>query len=204
MMTRAANERLAACRFGLRGLFSGRLIVGRAAFLRLEKMPKSFLRLLLRGMLPPPDEFKDRNYYDFYPEGFVNYSQFNKLIDEPSSPVGKAIEVQSDASDHYKLPFGLGYYDEGNKKTLSYKTYAKPLKKGYAWYSGGKVKIPEKGFVFVTRGWNVSQHTSSIGSLTGNEYEIFVSAKFTGPLYWPDEKGESHITIDRILLVEPN
>ena len=77
------------------------------------------------------------------------------------------------------------------------------MKKGYAWYNGGKVKIPEKGYVFVTRGWNVSQRTWSIGSLTGNEYEIFVSAKFTGPLYWQDEKGGSHMYIDRILLVEP-
>ncbi len=154
-------------------------------------------------MLPPPKEFKDRNYYDFYPETFHNYSEVNKLVDEPSSPVGKALEVQSDTSEHYKLPFELGYYDEGNKKTLSNITYAKPLKKGYAWYSGGKVKIPEMGYVFVTRAWTVSQRTWSIGSLTGNEYEIFVSAKFTGPLYWPDEKGESHIYIDRILLVEP-
>ncbi len=154
-------------------------------------------------MLPPPEEFKDRNFYDFYPETFHNYSEVNKIVDDPSSPVGKALEIQSDTSDYYKLPFEVGYYDEGNKKTLSIIKYARPLKKGYAWYSGGKVTIPEKGYVFATRAWTVSQRTWSIGSLTGNEYEIFVSAKFTGPLYWQDEKGGSHVYIDRILLVEP-
>ena len=156
-----------------------------------------------RGMLPPPEEFKDRNFFDFYPNGFVNFSKVNKLIDEPSSPVGKAIQVQSDTSKHYALPFTVGYYDDGNRKTLTSKTYSKPLKKGYAWYGAGKARIPENGYVYVTRSWNISQRTGSIGRLIGNEYEIYVSAKFTGPLYWPDEQGESHIYIDRIILVEP-
>ena len=173
-----------------------------------EKLAKQVGELISKfdaesKILPPPEEFKNRNFYDFYPNDFHNYSQVNKLVVEPTSPVGKALEVQSDTSDHYKLPFGLGYYDEGNKKILSDIKYDKPLKKGYAWYNGGKVRIPQKGYVFITRSWNVSQRTWAIHSLTGNEYEIFVSAKFTGPLYWPDEKGESHIYIDRILLVEP-
>ena len=157
-----------------------------------------------RGMLPPPEEFKDRNYYDFYPEGFVNYSQVNKLLDEPSSPVGKAIEVQSETSKHYELPFAVGYYDQGHKKTLSNVTHKTPLKKGYAWYSGGKVRIPEDGYIFVTRSWNVSQRTGAIGSLVGKEFEIYVSAKFIGPMYWKDEQGPSHIYVDRMLLVEPS
>ena len=154
--------------------------------------------------LPPPVEFKDRNFYDFYPNGFVNYRDAGKLIDDPASPVGKALRINADASDYYKLPFALGYYDQGNKKTLTNVTYQRPHKKGYAWYSGGKVRIPEDGSIFVTRSWYVSQKTGSISSsLIGKEYEIFVSAKFTGPLYWADEQGESHIYIDRMLLVEP-
>ncbi len=156
-----------------------------------------------RGMLPPPDEFKDRNYYDFYADGFINQSKLNKLVEDPSSPVGKAFEFQSDTSYHYKLPFSCGYYDEINKITLTRGTYDKPIKKGYAWYSCGKVRIPKKGYIFVTRAWTIWQRTGSISCLLGNEYEVFVSAKFTGPLYWPDEKGESHIYVDRIILVEP-
>ena len=155
------------------------------------------------SLIPPPEEFKDRNFYDFYPKGFENYRNASKIIEDKSSPVGLALQVQSDTSDYYKLPFALGYYDQGNEKTLSSRTYDKPLKKGYAWYSGGKVRIPEHGTIYVTRSWYVSQSTTPITSLKGNEYEIFVSAKFTGPLYWPDEKGPSHICIDRILLVEP-
>ncbi|MBQ7652364.1 MAG: DUF4838 domain-containing protein, partial [Victivallales bacterium] len=154
-------------------------------------------------MLPPPEEFKDRNFYDFYPKSFENYRNAAKLIEDPTSPVGLALQVQSDTSDYYKLPFALGYHDQGKEKTLTSKSYDKPLKKGYAWYSGGKVRIPEHGTIYVTRSWYVSQSTTSIASLKGNEYEIFVSAKFTGPLYWPDEKGPSHIYIDRIILVEP-
>ncbi|MBO4344861.1 MAG: DUF4838 domain-containing protein, partial [Victivallales bacterium] len=155
------------------------------------------------SLIPPPEEFKDRNFYDFYPKGFENYRNAAKIIEDKSSPVGLALQVQSDTSDYYKLPFALGYYDQGNEKTLSSRTYDKPLKKGYAWYSGGKVRIPEHGTIYVTRSWYVSQSTTPITSLKGNEYEIFVSAKFTGPLYWQDEKGPSHIYIDRILLVEP-
>ncbi len=156
-----------------------------------------------KNMVPPPEEFKDRNFYDFYPKGFENYRNAAKLLEDPTSPVGMALQVQSDTSDYYKLPFVLGYHDQGNEKTLTSRTYDKPLKKGYAWYSGGKVRIPEHGTVYVTRSWYVSQSTTSVASLKGNEYEVFVSAKFTGPLYWPDEKGPSHIYIDRIILVEP-
>ena len=154
-------------------------------------------------MLPPPKEFKGKNFYDFYPKSFNNHRDAAKLVKDPASPVGLALQVQSDTSDYYRLPFEVGYYDQGNKKTLSSRRYKKPLRKGYAWYSGGKVHIPKRGTVYVTRSWRVSLSTSSIAGLKGNEYEIFVSARFTGPLYWPDEKGPSHIYIDRILLVEP-
>ncbi|MBO4344444.1 MAG: DUF4838 domain-containing protein [Victivallales bacterium] len=155
-------------------------------------------------LYPAPEQFKDRNFYDFYCFSFEVYNKESTVIvKDPESPVESATRIDVSNSHYYLPPFAVGYYDQGRANTVLNTSIKPSQEPGYHWYCAGKVKIQPNGYVYVTRAWTTKLQTGRRG-LVGNEYEIWFSAKFTGPKYINGQDGQKdYIYIDRMLLVEP-
>ena len=105
------------------------------------------------------------------------------------------------------MPFAIGFYDEGNTTTIEEKLFDKiPDNTGFNWFKLDKlVKIPEDGYVFVTRAWTIQISLKGFKEVVGKEFEVWVSAKHLGEQFHPSQKGQpERMMIDRLLLVEPN
>lgn len=154
--------------------------------------------------LQPPVEFKDRNMFDFQADSFESHDKKSVVrVKDPESPVGSAMRTTVAGNHYYNMPFGFGFYDAGAAKGLAYVTQPKlPAKKGYNWYRLGVVKIPEDGYVYVTRAWTTKLQTGR-PELVRKTFEIYISAKLSGPQFYADETGPDYIWVDRIILLEP-
>ena len=148
-----------------------------------------------------PKGLENEAFYDIYAPQLQSRNVENvMLVDDAESAVGKAMRSNADLSDYYSLPFEIGVYDTRYKKTTA-KKFPKPFGKGYNWYSlGTNVVFPNNGYLYMTRSWTTQWETAPI-ELRGKPFEIRVSAKFTGPKFFPDEQGKSYIYIDRVLFI---
>ena len=158
--------------------------------------------------LPPPEQFKDRNFYDFVAASYGSIHDVSSIwadVDDVS-PTGRALRILVPNSHYYSMPFAIGFYDEGAEKTYEEKLFDKiPDNTGFNWFKLDKlVKIPEDGYVFVTRAWTIQISLKSYKELVGKEFEVWVSAKHLGEQFHPSQKGApERIMVDRMLLVEP-
>ena len=155
-------------------------------------------------MYPAPEQFKDRNFYDFCSYMFeIHDKSSTAVVKDTESPVVSAHRIDVSKMHYYDPPFSVGYYDSGKKRTLIFTDVKHSQEPGYHWYCAGKVKIQPNGYVYATRAWTTKLQTGQRG-LIGNEFEIWVSVRFTGPKYIPGQNDQKdYIFIDRILLVEP-
>jgi hypothetical protein len=159
-----------------------------------------------RDKIAPPEQFKDRSYYEYGAFDFTREGENMSLVEDPESAVGWALMTVTDVkgdrrSNNYRLPFQFGYYDRITPKTLAANKVDKlPEKRGYNWYKVGKVTIPEDGYIYVTGAWT-TQIFTSLKELFGKEAEIWISVKHEGPMYYPDQKGPSRIYVDRAVLL---
>ncbi|MBT3377975.1 MAG: DUF4838 domain-containing protein [Lentisphaerae bacterium] len=151
-----------------------------------------------------PERFRGRAFYDFNAGAFENHSpQAVSLVSDPDSPCGYAFRSDVKASHYYKLPFVIGFYDQGARKGITSKTFKQPLgEPGYNWYQLGPVTIPKDGYVYTSRAWTTKLQTG-VDELVGKTFDIWVSAKLSGPHFRPGSTGSDHIWIDRIVLLEP-
>ena len=157
--------------------------------------------------LPPPEQFKDRNYYDFtlVSHGYRHDTKNILLVDDNDSPIGRVFRISVDNREDYGMPFEIGFYDVGNKKTPAERQFDRiPENTGYNWFSLGKtVTIPEKSFLYITRAWTAQIHLTGFKELVGKELEVWVSAKHVGPQFHDGQQRPEYLYIDRMLLVEP-
>ena len=63
--------------------------------------------------------------------------------------------------------------------------------------------LPADGFVYITSYWMPQAHPSVFPELVGKTFDIWISARFEGPLYRPGTTGPDRIFIDRVLFVKP-
>ena len=158
---------------------------------------------------PAPEQFKDRNYYDFPAVCFASGHDLRlvkKEVDK-DSPFGSAYRVDVSGSEFYNMPFKIGVYDIGNPGAASISTTFEtiPENTGYNWFKIDKlVKIPEKSYLYATRAWTVQFPFTGYKELAGREFEVWLSVKHVGEQFHPSQKGmKEYIYIDRALLVEP-
>ncbi len=161
---------------------------------------------VVRGEVQPPEQFKDRSYYEYGAFDFTPQGENMSIVNDPESTATFALMTVTDVkgdrrSRNYRLPFQFGYHDRRHSKTLlSSKVDKLPEKRGYNWYKVGKVTIPEDGYIYVTGAWT-TQIFTSLKELFGKEAEIWISVKHEGPMYYPDQKGPSRIYVDRAVLL---
>ena len=158
--------------------------------------------------LPPPEQFKDRSYYDFPAVCFATGHDSNsvtKVVDKESI-VGRAFRIDVKVSDYYNLPFSIGVYD--TTRTDSFSIFEEfngiPENTGYNWFKINKlVKIPKHSYLYVTRACTVQFLLTGYKELAEREFEVWVSAKHVGPQFHKGQEGPEYIYVDRMLLVEP-
>ena len=155
--------------------------------------------------LPVPERFQNNRYYDF-PAFFL--SSHGKpgqeiLVDDPESPVGRAMRTSADMSHYFKLPFAGGVYDEKTKRNQGSGECAEVQGDGYRWYHICKAKFTPTSYLWLTRAWTTQVRTGNYRELSGKEMDVWASVKFTGPMFRPGATGKSYIWIDRVLLVLP-
>ena len=74
---------------------------------------------------------------------------------------------------------------------------------GYHWYRLCRAKFNDRCYLWLTRAWTTQLKTGNFPDLSGKELELWVSVKFTGPMFRPGTKGDSYIWIDRVILAVP-
>ncbi|MBQ7651281.1 MAG: DUF4838 domain-containing protein [Victivallales bacterium] len=159
-----------------------------------------------KGNVIPPEQFKDRSYFEYSAFDFTPQGENMTLVEDPDSAVGRALMTQTDVkgdrrSGNYRLPFQFGYHDRGNSKTLlSNKLDKLPEKRGYNWYKVGTTTIPQDGYIYVTGAWT-TQIFTSLDELIGKKAEIWISVKHEGPMYYSEQKAPSRVFVDRAILL---
>ena len=157
--------------------------------------------------VPPPAHFKGREIYGFTASFITPGTGLEKsvfLVDDPTSEAGRALRINADGSDHFDLPYTIGLYNRGERKTVIKRTFKKPLsEEGYAWYFIGEASIPKDSYIWLTGTWRTSLRMSSNTELHGRTFGMYVSAKFTGKKYQKDSEEPSYIWIDRVVLALP-
>lgn len=153
--------------------------------------------------LPVPDQFRDRSFYDFPAQFLTSHGKNETLVDDPESPVGRAMRTAADKSHYFQLPFGGGVYDEHAKKSLGNGSFKTVKGDGYHWYRLCRAKFNDRCYLWLTRAWTTQLKTGNFPNLFGKDLELWVSVKFTGPMFRPSTDGESYIWIDRVILAVP-
>ena len=163
----------------------------------------------LAGVLAPPDafpvpeKFRDRSFYDFPAQFLTSHGKNESLVDDPESPVGRAMRTAADKSHYFQLPFSGGVYDQQTKKSCGGGSFKKVEGDGYHWYRLCKAKFNDHAYLWLTRAWTTQLKTGNFPDLSGKELELWVSVKFTGPMFRPGAQGDSYIWIDRVILAVP-
>lgn len=154
---------------------------------------------------PLPKQFEGRACYDFTAGCFENHSRAEQAIAyvaDPDSPSGCALRTEVASNPCHKLPFEIGFYDQGAKKLLVRQSFAKPHSEpGYNWYGLGTVTIPKEGYVYASRCWTTKLQTNA-DVLVGKTFDVWVSAKFAGPHFYPGSSGPDTVWVDRMIFLK--
>ena len=120
------------------------------------------------------------------------------VIDDPESPIGGkavAFETEPNAHGYLSLPFSLGVYDAGAKKTTGCREFKTiDTTPGYHWYTLENTTIPDNAMLYFTRAWQV-QAPFGYPRFAGKKFDIRVAAKFEGPEYIPGSTAKNRIFI---------
>ena len=76
------------------------------------------------------------------------------------------------------------------------------IKPGYNWYKLGTFVLPSTADIFISRSWGIKLHLAKFPET--RPLEFYVSLKFTGPLFIPNDQSENAIFTDRIIAIPQN
>ena len=159
------------------------------------------------GVAPPP-QFRNRRFVDFPTPALRRPSaeRGGDATTDPTSAVGYAYRLSYDFARDPKvaLPFAAGMTDMQSKRTIVSRSFERPIGPGWNWYCVGRGRPTAKTRLWVTRTWSIFVHGSRYCEIWDKDWEMWVSAKFTGPVFGqPSDDGMSRVWIDRVVLVEP-
>lgn len=169
--------------------------------------------------LPVPKGFEDKETIMIgWPKlSWAHNSNSQTIVDDPDSITGKALitpvstkpEMHDISKEPIKgfLPLNFGAYDYTNKKSIGwYFRGDVPQDEKYHWYRIGRYDIGPGafvwGFYWGTRCDISWCHRGDDGMPGLNDWEIWVSAKFTGPAYVKDSTSKNEIYWDQVMLVK--
>lgn len=172
------------------------------------KMKKE-LGIYLAGLsvdIPIPPEFKDREIVAFWSWPTLRCIPTSIVTDDPDAAGGRTLRFMEKEKKPRLLNFG--FYDQKTQKQIlnTVIPQEKLIKDGkYHFYPAGKIKLTATGYFWITWSWTIQTDLSAYYDTSGlnNDVEVFFSAKAVGPVYLPDAKGESYISVDRVIAVKP-
>lgn len=183
-----------------------------------EKKQAEYLKQLDEDMelylfeLPTPEKFKDVPADKILKFG---YSVFNNVQDDPDSAIGKAMRSPDDKASLHNMrqkgpaelfPTWFGVYDFESKKSLQFRTPDYPKDESYHWYNLGRFDFGKHtiawGFFWIITADLRDVWTNADGVPDFNTWNVWVSAKFTGPEYVPGSSKPNAVWIDQVILTK--
>ncbi|OQA87664.1 MAG: hypothetical protein BWY31_00606 [Lentisphaerae bacterium ADurb.Bin242] len=181
-------------------------------FARLEEQIREYEILQIK--VETPKIFKSIPSEQIRVYGWPNFKQHsirpneNIVVEDSDSPVGKAVvppaEAETESAYAQYKPQGFGVYDYGTKKGMSGMKITIPQDEKYHWYLVGQADIYPTSFFHAFR-WVLQVQLSGVwtpsdGIIDGNKWYVYVSAKFTGPVYVKGSKQKNRLFIDYVVL----
>ena len=160
------------------------------------------------GLSPPEPGVADVPFYEF-PVTERNFKRWGTAImsqdpdiGDPNAGGANIVRIPVDGDDSLLgLPFLIGLYDQGVKKTVKSVTFAKPIGEGYQWYDLPDVTIPERAsYVYFTRSWRVQEYLTN-AEIRGKLVDVRALVKFQGPKFFPGSMPPNEIRIARVIFV---
>ena len=176
-----------------------------------KQLQKELQRLTL--VLDIPEKFRD------IPSERIRqfaWPVFSHVVDDPDSPLGKAMSSpeQTNAKNSHVLkrqagklyPTSFGLYDTEGRKGISVSITDIPQDEKYHWYKIGKYHFGKQTFLWAWF-WHRRADLRSVWSNADgvenfNDYEVWISAKITGPAYVSKSEKKNAVMLDRIILIK--
>ena len=166
---------------------------------------KRFEKLSTIGV-PPPEKFRGQEIVDFTAAMMKDPKEHGGgMFADPTSPVGFAMKLSwdHDKSKALELPFAAGLYDHIGSRSIVSAKFDKPIGEGWQWYYIGRGRPTANSRIWITRSWFVYVNGKRFCEIWDKDWDIWVSAKFTGPKYGMySADGKSDVWIDRVVLVK--
>ncbi len=127
-------------------------------------------------------------------------------IEDPESPIGFTLAMLKEEK-HDRLPV-FGAYDFGNRKSLcqlQFRPEDIPQDEKYHFFRIGKIRPAEKAYIYGHWSWRLQYflYGRFAPEEFDKEYEVWVSAKFTGPAYVKGSKKANGFYFNQAILVDP-
>jgi hypothetical protein len=135
------------------------------------------------------------------------------IVDDPDSPVGKAMTAPPSRNHDMITPFSTlfpthyGVYEPSTKKGINFDVPKIPADEKYHWYKIGVFDVGPgtyiHGFIWAMRADISGVYGNPDGLPDYNKWEVWISVKYTGPAYVPDSTQPNQIFWDQVVLVRP-
>lgn len=165
---------------------------------------------LINNPPPVPEQFKGRRVIDMPYYFFHKFASVDVINDPDSAINGKAIAAGDRVPK--KTQNGItnfGIYDMKNKRVLCSAKLASaklPQDEKYNIIKIGRIKLKHNMIYFYgTNSWvlqcRFTEAFDPAASDKDNTYDVYMSVKFTGPLYVKGSKSPNRIAVNRVMLV---
>ncbi len=172
---------------------------------------------VLLANLPTPKKFKNVPETSLRIFGYPHHKggRHSTVRDDPASPTGKTMVTNTTSAEahgttrkgsHRTHPntFGVWAPGVGNK---SMRVMPIPTDGRYHWYRIPMVDLGAKTIFWAHHWWIQIDLSRAFVNDDGedyvNRYDLYFSAKFTGPAYIPDSSAVNEIAVDMVVLVKP-
>ena len=125
-----------------------------------------------------------------------------KLVNDPDAAAGYAFYIPKTKA---ALPFSFGFYHAESKSRGEVWFKAKadvPQDEKFHLYRVGRSALLKGFYVWFDSTWRYRCWEKTIG-IVPEEWDVWVSAKFTGPAFVEGSKSENRVLFDRVLFVKP-
>ena len=126
-----------------------------------------------------------------------------KLVSDPDAAAGYAFYIPKTKAE---LPFSFGFYHAASKSlgSVGFKTKADvPQDEKFHLYRLGRSVLLKGFYVWFDPTWRYRCWEQTIG-IVPEEWDVWVSAKFTGPAFVEGSTEENRVLFDRVLFVKPD
>jgi hypothetical protein len=165
---------------------------------------------LTANPLPLPEEFSKlpkESVVDLFGEAITGYGM-SPLVTDPDSKTGFGLRLPKDAFDRYGTNPKFGIYDTATKAYGPSLTVDFPPQDGkYHLYKLGRYTlINSSASIYGHGSWfigiKIGQNYDQAAGDAHNTYDVYVSAKLTGPDYINKSKeSENGFWVDRVIMV---